>query len=68
MIPKLFWLIKFWLGFIAFFLFLEQAILLLPLDLQILDKTVLIALITSTTASIIGIFYIVAKWLFPKYE
>ena len=67
-LPKLFWLIKYWLGFIAFFLVLEQGILLLPWDLQILDKTVLIALITSTTASIIGIFYIVAKWLFPKNE
>jgi len=30
-----------------------------------LSDKVLIAFITSTTASVIGIFYVVAKWLFP---
>ena len=31
-----------------------------------LSDNVLIAFITSTTATVIGIFYIVAKWLFPS--
>lgn len=31
-----------------------------------LDDSVLIALITTTTLNVLGLFYIVANWLFPK--
>ena len=31
----------------------------------ILSDNVLIALITSTTANVLGLFYVVAKWLYP---
>ena len=34
-------------------------------NLRVSDS-VLIALITTTTANVLGLFYIVAKWLFPQ--
>jgi hypothetical protein len=31
-----------------------------------LSEKVLIVLITSTTANVLGLFYVVAKWLYPS--
>ena len=62
-IPKLYWMMVYWLVFVAavvvtvgFF----TAFGVVPLT-----DAVLIALITTTTATVLGIFIIVAKWLFP---
>lgn len=33
-----------------------------------LSESIVIALITTTTANVLGLSYIVAKWLFPKHE
>jgi hypothetical protein len=33
-----------------------------------LDSTVLIALLSTTSANILGVFYIASKWLFPNKE
>lgn len=60
-VPKLFWLIVGWLvvasAFLAFAGFGFYGFTL--------SEKVLIALITSTTANVLGLFYVVAKWLYP---
>jgi hypothetical protein len=33
-----------------------------------LDSSVLIALLSTTSANILGVFYIASKWLFPNKE
>lgn len=33
-----------------------------------LSESIVITLITTTTANVLGLSYIVAKWLFPKYK
>lgn len=48
-----------WLTFIMFFLWKAGKRLLTVSD------PVLIALITTTTINVLGLFYIVARWLFP---
>ncbi len=57
---RLFVLSVFWLLAIGTFLFLAGAGMLRVAD------SVLIALITTTTANVLGLFYIVARWLFPN--
>lgn len=56
----LFRLSAFWLGFIGIFLVLAS------LKTLAVNDSVLIALITTTTANVLGLFYIVARWLFPN--
>ncbi|MEK6324322.1 MAG: hypothetical protein AABN33_22005 [Acidobacteriota bacterium] len=60
-VPKLFWLIVGWLVVTTAFLTLTG---FNWHDFKLSDK-VLIALITSTTANVLGLFYVVAKWLYP---
>lgn len=57
---RLFWLIVWWLVAVVLFMFLCGAC-----DGFLLSDKVLIAFITSTTISVLGLFVIVAKWLFP---
>jgi hypothetical protein len=57
---RLFVLSLVWLLAIAVFLFLAGWG-----KLKVADS-VLIALITTTTANVLGLFYIVARWLFPN--
>lgn len=60
-VPRLFWLIVAWLAitsiFLAFAGFHSWGFTL--------SEKILIALITSTTANVLGLFYVVAKWLYP---
>ena len=56
----LFTLAILWLGFIGLFLFLAG------LGKMKVSDSVLIALITTTTINVLGLFYIVARWLFPN--
>ena len=75
-IEKLFWLIAIWLGVVVLFVFMSgySSNLLNNPDCRIncarfkLADSVLIAFITSTTASVLGLFYLVAKWLYPSAE
>jgi hypothetical protein len=72
-IPKLFYMIVGWLVVVALFVFLTgySADNINNPDCRInctrfnLSDNILIAFITTTTATVIGIFIIVAKWLFP---
>ena len=57
---RLFDLSGYWLLFIGVFLLLAGWGALKVAD------SVLIALITTTTANVLGLFYIVARWLFPN--
>ena len=68
---KIFRLIVIWLGFIMVLLFFQGFCNLLRTspDSQpcfFLSDAVLIAAITSTTASVIALFVLVAKYLYPK--
>jgi hypothetical protein len=59
---RIFWLVTVWIALILLILFLS--------GFQIykfkLDSSVLITISTTTTISVLGLFAIVAKWLFPK--
>ncbi len=57
---RLFDLSGYWLLFIGVFLLFSGCGVLKVAD------SVLIALITTTTANVLGLFYIVARWLFPN--
>ena len=59
---RLFVLVKVWLGMIALIV-LMHGCRYLPFELS---TTVLATLIGSTTASVLGLFAIVANYLFPK--
>lgn len=56
----LFGLIVAWLVFIAVVLYSSGR------GLLVLANSVLITLLTTSTATVLGIFAIAAKWLFPK--
>ena len=59
-IPKLFWRTVGWLAFVVVTIWRVAA------DREFyFSENVLIALITSTTVNVIGIFVIAARWLFP---
>lgn len=58
-IPKLFLMVVCWLIFVGMCIFAVGA------GIFRLSDAVTIALVTTTTATVIGIFLIVAKWLFP---
>ena len=62
-IPKLFGLTCVWLVVVAVFLWKVAG----GRDFYLYDN-VLIALITSTTINVIGIFLIAARWLFPTQK
>ncbi len=61
-IPKLYQLIVVWLVFVAL------CVIASGLGFMKLSDAVLIAFITTTTATVISLFVIVAKWLFPSKE
>ena len=59
---KLFWLIVAWLTVVVVFVALSAS-----LNTYFhLSDSVLIAFITSTTVTVLGLFVLVAKWLFPS--
>jgi hypothetical protein len=59
---RLFWLIVSWLSVVVLFVALTAT---LKPYFNVSDS-VLIAFITSTTVSVLGLFMLVAKWLFPQ--
>lgn len=59
-IPYLFYMVVCWLVFVS------VIIVLSGIEIIKFSDAVLIALITTTTATVLGIFVIVAKWLFPS--
>lgn len=61
-IPRLFWLIVSWLVIVVIFVALTATLW----NHFKLSDGVLIAFITSTTVSVLGLFVIVARWLFPS--
>jgi hypothetical protein len=61
-VGRLFWLITVWLLIVIALVILTATLK----DVFSLDTSVLIAFITSTTVSVIALFVIVAKWLFPS--
>lgn len=61
-IKGLFILTVVWLAIVIIFLFLQAT----AKNFFSLSDTVLVAFITSTTVSVIGLFVIVGKWLFPS--
>ena len=61
-IGRLFWLITAWLAVVVALVALTATLK----NIFTLADSVLIAFITSTTVSVIALFVIVAKWLFPS--
>jgi hypothetical protein len=61
---RIFWIIVFWLAGIFVLLLIQGA--LSPWRLFSLDDAVLIAAIGGTTVNVIGIFIVVARYLFPR--
>lgn len=59
---RLFWLIVAWPSVVVLFVALTATIK----PYFNLSDSVLIAFITSTTVSVLGLFMLVAKWLFPQ--
>jgi hypothetical protein len=62
-IDRLYWLTVIWLLIVIIFLSLQATVKKFNLS-----DSVLIAFITSTTVSVIGLFVLVGKWLFPSSE
>ena len=61
----LFGLSVIWLIVILAFLLFAAIKTMFGIDFELSD-TVLVALITTTTINVLGLFYIVARWLFPS--
>ncbi|MDQ6651771.1 MAG: hypothetical protein M3Y84_03405 [Acidobacteriota bacterium] len=61
---RLFWLIVFWLLVVITFIGLAG----FHVKGFTMSNTVIVAFITSTTVSVLGLFLIPAKWLFPSKE
>lgn len=61
-VGRLFWLITAWLAVVIALVALSATLK----NIFTLADSVLIAFITSTTVSVIALFVIVAKWLFPS--
>ena len=61
---RLFWLIVFWLLAVVGFIALAG----LHVRGFTLSDAVIVAFITSTTVSVLGLFLIPAKWLFPSVD
>lgn len=61
-LPKLFWLIVVWLALVVAFVFATS------IGLITLSDSVLIAFITSTTVSVLGLFMLAGRWLFPSSQ
>jgi uncharacterized membrane protein (DUF485 family) len=59
-IPWIFLIKVCWLGFVVF------CVLTVGWHQLYLSDTVLITILTTTTATVLGVFVIVAKWLFPS--
>jgi hypothetical protein len=63
---SLWYLVVSWLGGIAIFLAADG--ILTAVGIKFLDNSVMLALIGGTTASVLALFTIVAKFLFPSNE
>lgn len=63
---KIYRLIALWLGSLGFILLLQGV--KLPKDFFTLSDSVLLALIGGTTANVLGMFFIVLKYLFPQQD
>ncbi len=50
---------------ICWLVFVGLSVVATGIKWLLLSDAVLIALVTTTTATVLGIFIIVAKWLFP---
>ena len=62
--PKLFKLVTVWLVFVAIFLVIASV----PgVGLKVSD-VVLVALLGQSTATVVGLFIVVARWIYPKRE
>jgi hypothetical protein len=61
---RIFWLVVFWLGGALGLLILQGA--LSPWHIFNLDRAVLLAVVGGTTVNVIGIFIVVARYLFPR--
>ena len=59
-LPRLFWMIVSWLIVVVLF------VLAASIKWITLSDSVLIAFITSTTVSVLGLFIVAARWLFPQ--
>ena len=59
-VPILFVMVVTWLGIVVWFVYLAAY----KINGFYLPDSVLIALITSTTATVLGLFHYVARWLF----
>ena len=56
-----------WLWFIGKYLWhFGEATIASPQLIKPVSDAVIIALITTTTVNVLGLFYIVARWLFPQ--
>ncbi|MFL6373346.1 MAG: hypothetical protein ACJ73D_01645 [Pyrinomonadaceae bacterium] len=71
-VPKLYRIIKYWIILVAIVVVVSCTSLpffnnpACPSCISFrLSENVLIAFITSTTATVVGLFYLVAKWLYP---
>ena len=59
---RIFWLVCVWLVYVAIVLFISGFKTTTSFSLS---DNVLIAFITSTTVTVVGLFVVVAKWMFP---
>ena len=66
--PRLFWLLIGWLVVVTTVIFFDAFSIAINCHIFEMSDAVLITLITTTTANIVALFYIVAKHLFPKLE
>ena len=56
-----------WLWFIGSYLYrFGEVTTANPQTIKPVSDTVIVALITTTTINVIGLFYVVARWLFPQ--
>lgn len=68
-LDKLFRMIKLWLFFNAFIILAQGITLTFKPYFSIsfmLERSTIIAVLTTTTATVLGLFGIAARWLFPR--
>ena len=64
-VDKIYKLIKNYLVIIALFIFTQA---LASFYGKALSASIIVAVLTTTTANILGIFYIVTHWLYPAHK
>lgn len=67
-VDRVYWLIVFWLIFVAVVIVQDARQPLFSLVRFDVSDPVLIALITTTTINVIGLFIVVLRYLFPRPE